>query len=420
MKDYNLPIATFLYGGFTKKTYLAQDGRTLVIDEHKILKNTKPRYPNHEIHYYALPDVQNDKLVFDGKYTTLTGWEDRDREVMKRYMRIARYCGINTFFFNLYGGKKNKNSKLELIMENPLKNFLELPSKEEFKMMRFAPVLCSSLPRRELPIIVPVEDGKDAYRFIYANKESVWALVDYFLRQYFMKYNNNFLTIDDRPVILFFDLPRLGIWQKYNLDPQNVSRLLHSIKKFSKAKYKVEPYFIAVEDKLDSIRQTLSMGIDACTYYTNLAYYSEANSWPIQDYKKLIQRREKDWEKIYSHLSNPTMFIPAQLSGFDASSRVAYSGQGKIIKNKPYINKNYYPLIPHIPWNEKRPKLFRKYLRKGIKNVVDRKLPFLNLGPFNEMTEQCSILPFYNQQSNTIDATILTIVKEEIEKLAKG
>ena len=206
-----------------------------------------------------MPDVDSRGLVYDGKFTTDTGWDDRDPEVLDRYAKVAKYAGINTLSFIVYGGV-SKEGKLDTFMEETMKNFPLL--KDDFPDMHYAPMICAALPRLSLPVAVPIE-GKEDYRFEYISPESLKAIVRHTLETYYSVDSERFFSIDGRPVMFLFDNVRIAMSRRFGFDPDILNRTLAQICEESFKEYGKEPYFVGIVNNEQQAAQAQEIDVDA-------------------------------------------------------------------------------------------------------------------------------------------------------------
>lgn len=360
-----------------------------VVDEHELLREFVPRYEGHRGHKYALPDIDSCGIVYDGKYTTDSGWDDRSPEVGSRYAKYARYLGIDTLIFTLYGGVDAVGNQ-QILMEEPLLNFIDWCSVHESRMS-FAPLLCTRLFRQRFPQRVPWRKEAEVYRYRYVNPESFAFLAQHALASYYQNHRRNFMQIDGKPVLFLYDFVMMAADNNI-LTLDIAQRSLDDLREFSHRNFGVEPVFVSVVHTITQALGAQKMGVDIVTNYIDLPSFSQAQRWPVQDYAELVAERLRDWV-LFDKLHIP--FIPSLISGFDASCRASPQGAGRHIQTAPYPEGNWYPLIPHIPYTFNRPKQYREFVRAGIEKTTQQHLPFINFGPLNEMTEQCCVLPTY-------------------------
>lgn len=399
---------SFFYGGFGKRDGL--NGNT--IDEHELLRGTVERYPGHQIHLYELSDIRGGEIFHDGKYTTESGWDDKEEEVMYRYMQLARYMNINTMSFTVYGGVA-KDGKGRLVMTEPMGNYVNYAN-SHFPDMRFTPMICMALPRLDLPVQVPLSNNNESYRFEMISIQSFEFMIKALLEDYYAEYTDKFYKINDRPVFFLFDMVRIGIDDRFGINRQEVARSISRLRNYSVLNFNTNPLFIGIVNNLRHAKEATGTGVDYVSNYIDLPYFHKAHDWPVQDYEDLIEIRMQEWSQIDQEANLP--FIPALVSGFDASARVHPSSEGKVIRRQAYDkSKSYYPLIPHVPNTEDRAVQYKRYLQAGKKRSLDRQLPILNLGPLNELTEQCALLPYYTRDDQDRKIDLI----EEVRNITK-
>jgi len=233
-------------------------------------------------------------------------------------------------------------------------------------------------------------------------------MMRYVLERYITRMPRHCFRIDGKPVVFIYDFVMMGT-DNNHVSLDQVRSQLDQCRSFASKQFGLDLVFVSVVDEVRHAVGAEKAGVDIITNYIDLPFFSRANSWPVQDYVVAAQNRMQQWEIIKQACRIP--FIPSAVSGFDASCRTASIGVGRWLSSAPYPPGNWYPLIPHIPLTADRPIQFRNYLECALQEVNDSRLPFLNVGPLNEMTEQCCLLPTYRNHPSEARADIAEQIK---------
>ena len=306
-------------------------------------------------------------------------YDSSNEKIINKEIEIASKYQIDAFVFNYYfNGYKTE-------LEKPLKIFLK-----ENQKLKFALNWCHRMPKRNLPIS-PVSPQRKAEHIIHdltdeelkieikLKPSDFVKLADKFC-DYFK--SNYYLTLNNKYVLTFYHLT--GMISSIGIDNliTGLTILRESCRKRGYKLYLIGLLSITNEKK-NRIYEINRLPLDAISAYCSLPNFNSKDA--IQRFEELIPQRTQEWNRNRELFTFP--FFPCIAAGWDATSR----------GDKGYKIEKHglkFPFVPVVINNTASN--FKRYLNsaKSFINQIDNSdYKLLFLGPWNEWTEGCYLLP---------------------------
>lgn len=356
-----MKFASFYYPGFSNCARRNKAAGS-VIDEWKIVKN-----PSQSVFLNCDPVVP------------ALGYTDSScRDVLAAEVRLAVSYGIDALIFNTYFD----GIDFELIA--PLNTMTEIKT-----TLKFAINLCSHLPKRKLPFM-PSEENV-APHSPWTHQEII-HFSEIISRQYLK--HENYLRINERAVICLYHVGAL--LYLYGHDQLTIYLSLlrqvcrdHGIELYIIGLFSVAGNWLRLSSHLDLA------GFDAISCYVNLPDF-ESNE-PIQKFESIAQRALSTMEEIRLRGAFPP-FIACAGAGWNATAR----GAPGYDPSRDGLRFPYFPVVI-----DDTPDALEKYLEQIVSKLdKPRGLQdsIIFLGPFNEWSEGCYLLPCKKYGFGRLDA----------------
>jgi Glycosyltransferase WbsX len=353
-------LLTFYYPGFTNcPSRNAAAGTT--INEWDLVQNHTPS-----------PFVQRESII------PLLGYQDSASvPYLMREAALARDHGIDAIIFNFY--HDGVNSELEA----PLRHFSRAIDRP-----RFALNIVSRMPRRVLPF-GPEAPTFDDYSSL--NFECFHKITEYIIDEYLSC--GNYFTVDSLSILTFYHVVALlSLYGRKGLSDR--LRHLRRAARSRGLRLYLIGLFSAMGDSRNYLRVASDVGFDACSYYVALPDFH--SSTPVQAYRDLANAWLKYWGDTIGHAVMPAHGCVG--AGWDATSRgtIAYC---------PDVHGLHFPYYPVVTGNTAS--AFESYLRDVVTLTLrdsSGAYPLVFLGPWNEWSEGCYLLPDVREGAAKLEA----------------
>lgn len=305
-------------------------------------------------------------------------WDDSSPETLSQEISLAQTYGVDGFIMNLY----HNGSWAELL--KPVDAFCQEAAGGE---VGFAFNWCYRMPRRIMPVPLNYEKKKTAHLIHAVVEENRNIHTDLtpaaisnlmnFCRPYFL--HNRYIRVNNKHYFSLYHVT--GLLRQYGAD--GLEALLSSIRAAARS-YGVELHLVGVlsvtpEDEVHN-GEIRAAGFDALTAYCALADFKEGAYH--QDYATLYPKRVQEWAACKGVYKKT--FYPCLAAGWDASAR-GESGYN------PSLHGLVFPWAPVV--KNDTPANFRAYLGEALDYCEREEEAVLLLGPWNEWSEGCYLLP---------------------------
>ncbi len=301
-----------------------------------------------------------------------------DPSVILQEARLAREHAIDAWVFNHYF------DGLGFECDQAIRTFASLPTTET---IAFAVNLCYKMPKRDLPILHSEREKPAAYIFdpTEAQKNLVIKLdlsqVQHLFRHLATSFFTapNYLRIDDACFVSIYHVA--GLLQAYGVDGLNeyIATARREAAIFGHRLFVVGLMSVSNEERelTDMCNQ---VAFDGFSCYCSLPDFR--STLPVQQYDALAQRRAAEWWECHRYLDKP--YLPCVAAGWDATSRGSPGYD-------PRVHGLQFPFAPVVVGDTAEN--FERYLTKAVDFAEATRAPLVMLGPWNEWTEGCYLLP---------------------------
>jgi hypothetical protein len=285
------------------------------------------------------------------------------------YLRAEAACatagGIDGLVFNFHhDGRRSE-------LETPLKVYAD-----HIQTPRFAINFICRMPRRILPFGL---EGKGQEEQISLSEAQFEEVLQYLAKKYFTR--PNYLQVNGRAIFTMYHVEAL--LTAYG--PDYLTRRLNGLRELS-ANLGRQLYIVGLFATVDGWRSASVKGVDgafnAFSCYIGLPDYRSDQA--LQQYDALAGRWTEEWSAA---LSSPRLVVHACVgAGWDATAR----GCPGYDPSKQGLRFPYYPVV-----QGSTPDAFERYLRAAVSLTLryGQGPPIVFLGPFNEWSEGCFLLP---------------------------
>lgn len=280
---------------------------------------------------------------------------------------LAHYHGIDAFIFNFYF------DGVVAELERPLEVIAQLETKLEFGIN-----LCCHMPKRKLPFGV----GEDYVApYSYWSEEQFRQLAKYLCDKYVIR--TNYFRCDGRAVITLYHVNAF----KYLYGPEGLTRRVNTLREIclqSGIHLHIIGLFSVVGGWNRHPADAQSLPFDSYSCYVALPDF-ESND-PVQSFPKLAAK----WLTTMAEKANASLqqiIVPCVGAGWNATSR----GETGYDPNTHGLRFPYHPIVV-----DDDPNAFEEYLGAAADRALgdsQNTSGLLLLGPWNEWSEGCYLLP---------------------------
>lgn len=313
-----------------------------------------------------------------------------DPKALADEAHLAAQHGVDAFIFNHYSDGQQEE------LAAPIEAFAALDTK-----LQFALNICCHMPKRKLPF--GVHDTGVA-PLVQLTEEEFRDLA-HDLAARFMG-NPRYLRHDGRVVVTMYHVNALVLLY----GPAGLKARLHILRSvlegYGHAAYIVGLYSVAGGWS----RRTLGieeLPFDSFSCYVALPDFESSD--PVQDFGAAV---EKSLQAMQARTSGGTPVVACVGAGWNATSRGAPGYD-------PKVHGLLFPYHPVVVGDE--PAAFEQYLRRAAEAAIDNPnfvQEMLFLGPWNEWTEGCYLLPDTRQGVAKLEA--IRRVKAELNTIVSG
>jgi hypothetical protein len=345
----NIHFVSFYYTGFTiceRRNAVSNS----YIDEWELIKHLpKPFFANSE------PIIP------------LFGYTDSSsEECLKNEANLAESYGIDCLIFNHYfDGFKTE-------IEDPTKKFAS-----SIDSPKFALNIVGRMPHRKLPFGNHLESIEP---FVWMNDKSFEDYANYLVVNFLSK--DNYFKVNNKALITFYHID--GFIQTYGID--NLKYRIKFLRKIALESsidlHIIGLFSIAEEWKINKWDLNL-LPFDGYSCYVGLPNFK--SDIPVQSYNENSLYFEEIWKGSVGKFIKP--IYPCIGAGWNAS----YRGHPAYEPARDGLQYPYFPIII-----DDTPVNFYNYLMSVVKISIEQqkdKNKIIFLGPFNEWSESCYLLP---------------------------
>jgi hypothetical protein len=313
--------------------------------------------------------------------------DERDPVTWEKYVDLAVASGVDVFIHDWYwyGGEPALHEALE-------DGFLRASGRER---VRFAVMWVNHpwftwYPTTGLP---PFDDrqamfgtvGRGAREWLYASPDTpaeIWRSLTYCIARYF--HDPRYWRLDDRPVLVIWDLPRL----LRTFDEDGTRTLLDELRAFARKLGHPGIHFHASHASYDAFPRAADLGFDSCGLYTSLAMAADRrpDDEELLDYGTVAADVvTRVWPEADASTSLPC--FPSINPGWDNTPRCIQTPRGET------PSRQRWPGTAIVV--DETPAAFEALTRAAMAYLNQRPgvPPVVTIGCWNEWTEGQYLLP---------------------------